>query len=83
MAKLIIDIDDDLLNGDIRDIEYAEALDNAISRGVLLPANATNGDIIKAMFPNIDKYKNTLLKDGRKNVLFGDDWWNTPYEVTK
>lgn len=61
--------------------ETATILRKSFQNGVLLPTDATNGDAIKAMFPNIDKYKNTLLEDGRKNVLFDDDWWNAPYKV--
>ena len=44
-----------------------------------IPEGATNGDMIKAMFPNVDKYKCTLLENHNKNVLFGEDWWNSPY----
>ena len=44
-----------------------------------IPDNATNGDIIKTMFPTIDKYNNMLLENHSKNILFDDEWWNTPY----
>ena len=88
MAKLIINIDDDLLNGDIRDIEYAEALDSAISSGVLLPTNATNGDVIKALFPNAEynKYKTMVEMDIQLTIATyystssDIDWCNAPYE---
>lgn len=34
----------------------------------------TNGDVIKAMFPDKDKFNNG---DG---AYFHKDWWNTPYK---
>lgn len=44
-----------------------------------IPEKATNGEMIKAMFPNVDKYYNMLLENHSKNILFNDDWWNSPY----
>ena len=35
--------------------ENAEMLEEAILNGILLPDNATNGEVIQALFPNIDK----------------------------
>jgi hypothetical protein len=51
----------------------------ALESSIPIPPNATNGDVIKAVFPKVNKYNNILLEDGRKNILFGDDWWNAPY----
>lgn len=50
-----------------------------------LPNNATNGDVIKMMFPDytyvgtcvIDKYANILLHDVNYK------WWNSPYKGDK
>lgn len=36
------------------------------------PKNATNGEIIRALFPNIDK--------GFSNVIDLNLWWNAPYK---
>lgn len=56
-----------------------------------IPDSATNGDIIKAIFPKIeyietviDEHTNkptfVMLKDGNMILTnFSMDWWNTPY----
>ena len=49
------------------------------------PANATNGDIIKALFPNAKMWESgeciCLLICGQGDAqMFDKDWWNTPYE---
>ena len=56
-------------------------LPDAVRHGKILPSNATNGDVIKALFPDytyvgtcvLDKYENILLHDVNYN------WWNAPY----
>ena len=57
----------------------------------LFPDNATNGDVIKAMFPNcidwVGKYEDSTaiyvdFHDGRiKAFMF--EWWNEPYKGGK
>lgn len=56
-----------------------------------IPEGATNGDMIQAMFPNIQpkvvgyiEYIGDEEVHGREVVLsdrvcFDDDWWNSPY----
>ncbi len=76
MAKLIIDISD---------LSYKTSMDrqkltimndndiyNMIANGTLLPDNATNGDIIKTLFPKdyINIYDRSV-----------SSWWNTPYKL--
>lgn len=65
-------------------------LARAVKIGTVIPDNATNGDMIKAMFPNatfmIDEEKD---EQGTKNLyVYTDDfegftvdldWWNAPY----
>ena len=60
-------------------------LDNLIE----IPDNATNGDMLKALFPseNEETYDNyfsngtTLLYDGLDYLeQFHSDWWNAPYK---
>lgn len=48
----------------------------AFKEATFLPNNATNGDIIKALFPKID--------DNFSNIIDLRLWWNAPYkkEVT-
>lgn len=50
-------------------LAYAETV-NAI----LIPDNATNGDIIKALFPKID--------DNFSNVIDLKLWWNAKYKAS-
>ena len=48
-----------------------------------IPDGMTNGDVIQALFPNVSKYNNMLLENHSRNILFDDDWWNTPYKAEK
>ena len=44
----------------------------AYKNGTFIPQNATNGDIIKALFPKIN--------DNFSNVIDLKLWWNAPYK---
>ena len=46
-----------------------------IKADVLIPDNATNGDVIKALFPQ--------LECDYWCPRFADDWWNAPYKAGK
>ena len=72
----------------------SEALDIAVKalegkhyeRAIFIPDGATNGDIIKAMFPNAKA--NVFVKEvGVKGLdtysTFTKKWWNAPYEGGK
>ena len=61
----------------------------AIKNGTPIPDNATNGDVIKAMFENNvfaeDEYEDEdgvtwidMISDN--GMTFEMDWWNTPYQ---
>ena len=58
-------------------LAYAETV-NAI----LIPDNATNGDVIKAMFPNIEEQMiDLVMRCGTSVMSIGNDvWWNSPYQ---
>lgn len=45
----------------------------AFKEATFIPNNATNGDIIQALFPNIDK--------GFSNVIDLNLWWNAKYKA--
>lgn len=47
----------------------------AFKEATFIPNNATNGDIIKALFPKIDDYYSNII-DLRL-------WWNAPYKGAK
>ena len=47
-----------------------------------IPNNATNGDVIKALFPNASNW-GTVMMDKQENILFTNinyHWWLEPYK---
>lgn len=59
-------------------------LTDLIDVGTLVPDNATNGDIIMAMFPNATveylEYSNYIhIADGI-GFKINRSWWNAPYQ---
>ena len=71
--KILIDLKDVYYEG----IKKERILDTsiqpilmAIKHGVKIPDNATNGDMIKVLFPDEDL----------KSILRDDFWWNSPYK---
>ena len=51
----------------------------SIGNGTPIPDNATNGDAIKAMFPNERIYKCQFGYDFEE-CSFDEEWWNAPYQ---
>ena len=73
--KLMIDISDSTYEAIMaRDWKNAGWLFSeemkAIHDGTPIPENATNGDIIKTLFP----------QEGDFETDFDTDWWNAPYK---
>jgi len=68
--------------------------DIPIHNAIIIPKNATNGDMIKAMFPDAEvvevKYFDGIVShyqvnfgkiNGNQNIVnFKSDWWNAPYK---
>lgn len=50
---------------------------------VEIAGNVTNGDMIKALFPNISVaiHDNTVYTDLDDEVWFNLEWWNAPYKA--
>lgn len=57
---------------------------------LVIPKGATNGDMIKAMFPDaqidyheeselVDSYVTVFIKDCDTCQDYSYDWWNSPY----
>ena len=49
-----------------------------------IPENATNGDVIKAMFPSVrvddgGEWRH-IFWDVTAKASFSQDWWNAPYK---
>lgn len=63
--------------------------DVPIHNAIIIPQNATNGDVIEAMFPDCEGIS---LADGTISVKYEKhgcwvhyeyDWWNAPYKEVK
>lgn len=55
----------------------------ATSYCINIPEDATNGDVIKAMFSTAKFYCAERLQTAgmpRRNADFDVDWWNAPYK---
>lgn len=89
--KLIIDIDKEEYERFKKNQkkEYSESmLDvNIIANGTPIPDNATNGDVIKAMFDikAIDMSNTYCVRFPKEEEdcphYFFKDWWNAPYKA--
>lgn len=104
--KLIIDIPEDrydeihslkfvmygLQSEENRKLFYR--LINAVQDSTPIPDNATNGDMIKAIFSSIDFTEmaftvhatTSVTSNGVKGSIsydFWKDWWNAPYKTEK
>ena len=65
-------------------------LTDILDKGTLIPDNATNGDVIKAMFPDSvwhtneddEVYLDRIASNASKlaYVVFNLDWWNALYK---
>ena len=83
--KLIIDIDEEIYkkckwkNNGVVGLEWWE---RAIANGTPIPDNATNGDVIKVLYPNADiEIHNITVYVMFDNVTpFDIKWWNAPYQ---
>lgn len=102
--KLIIDIDENLYNfvntkrpnGYYNNFDEFDCYDisECMRNGTPLSDNATNGDVIKSLFPHIeikdncDMYysvdiENLSIDKSLNTVGFKKDWWNAPYKEKK
>ena len=52
-----------------------------IANGTPIPEGATNGDMIKAMFPNISIYEHGSTYSINNEYDFNSTWWNAPYKA--
>ena len=73
--QIVIDIDEKTY-GCVKygiDFDDTQVLRRAILNGTPIPDNATNGDVIKAMFGEVAYL---LIK----KTMGEYDWWNAPYQ---
>ena len=77
--KVICNVtDEEVAKSFIEDVEQVKEQlprDNTI----IIPKDATNGDVIKAIFPGCRPIEGTLLID-TDIAVFEPDWWNAPYK---
>ena len=85
--KLIIDIDKELKSAVYRyglflNPTEKTSLIDAINNGTPIPDNATNGDVMKMMFPNIENQMIDLVMRCSTSVkrIGNDTWMNLPYQ---
>lgn len=87
--KVIIDIDERAYKGCLKLKSNDDMgvlglhLINATANGTLLSDNATNGNVIKALFPNIETFEpnkyEIAIKQNLGWLAFKKDWWDAPY----
>ena len=78
--KLIIDLDEYDYSTIVNDERYMPLdISVAINNGTPIPDNATNGDVIKAMFkPNhVERTEDNVIVE---EYMFDKEWWNVPYQ---
>ena len=87
MKEIVIKLSDteynQLIYGD-DGLDY-EVLEQAVVNGAPIPDNATNGDVIKAMFPNIEVEEQgkdlfIVFNMDIQGTPFYKAWWNAPYQ---
>lgn len=89
MAKILITIPDEKYNN----LMYGESVDeqdafeavDCICNGTVISSNATNGDMIKNMFPNcvIDEdFGGAVITNIDTQQYWKKDWWDAPYKET-
>ena len=94
MVKVIVDIPDEMWNtlqiGQYQ-MGYAEYVARYVEKGKLIPSNATNGDVIKALFPNVETHEFAITIHATTKVEcngvkggisydFWKEWWNAKYK---
>ena len=83
--KLIIDIDKDRYK-DVIESRKHHLLDSyaqAVANGTPIPDNATNGDVIKAMFPDAEIHidgNDVFVHHIGFWIKYNIRWWNAPYQ---
>ena len=94
--ELIIDIPEEIYESSKRECKENDDLiidtfTFAIGYGTPIPDNATNGDVIRAMFPNtsfhyhkasdiVDDYVSVCINDCDTQQDYSMAWWNALYQ---
>lgn len=87
--QIIIDIPDDVykaLKEDIYPIPNTERMaivfKALVNKGIVLPKNVTNGDMINALFPNLEQDRERLIQQYGSQSLYNtyEKWCSLPYK---
>lgn len=65
---------DSVLRGTPLPEKWRLIVDDELEKMIVVRKNATNGDVIKTMFPNLSGYEYSLMR-------FDEDWWNAQYKA--
>lgn len=71
--------------GCVIDTQMYEKVLESIADNLIIPSNATNGDVIKAVFPNVEAYHNAGYTNVHAYIGIVADitapkkWWDAPY----
>ena len=83
--KLIINIPEGIYKASkIINVQYEDVIQiplEVIANGIPIPDNATNGDVIKTMFPNISIYEHGSTYSVNNEYNFNSTWWKAPYRA--
>lgn len=64
-------------------VDFHKHILKTLQNGTPIPDNATNGDVIKTMFPNLQLYSDFAYWDvdlGDTHISVDKKWWNSPYK---
>ena len=80
--KVLIDIPEEAYNRLLAEQHLPNSLDIewCIIHGTPISDNATNGDVLKIMFPNEEIYKGGFGYDLGDVCTIDFDWWNSQYQ---
>ena len=93
--QIVIDIPKEMfewvndVNKFYKDYDVSDFID-VIKNGTPIPDNATNGEIIEALYPNaefslysdiVDRVAMNIRVNGTEyEIHFDEDWWDSPYQ---
>lgn len=85
--KLMIEIDDEvyqhMMGNDLLKSVHENICYKAVCNGTPIPDNATNGDVIMAMFPDAEIHldgNDVFIHHMGFWIKCNIRWWNTPYQ---
>jgi len=83
--ELVIKIPEEVKNRLCFGVTYAKDIQTvceALHNGTPIPDNATNGDVIMAMFPNVNVYEHNggATYSVNNEYNFNATWWNSQYQ---